>query len=349
MADDVETVEDRPASMEAAFEAVIEAETPSAEPSVEAGDAASALPAVPAPPVQEPPPSPPDSESDDPALPEGEPVPYARFAKVIGQRNSVRDELKTAAERATRADALEQEYSWLAQATPEQRQAVQYWYVQQRNNPVGYAAQLVRELVTNPSSADQVRQELAAVLGQGQPEAPVESDAMPQPDWRNDASGELVYSPAQQQALEAWRSREMQRALDTRLGPIEQAEATRQQAVRSAQAYQQASALADSAARKELAEVQTFYGWDHAWVREAVKQEMLNDVSLTSAVPAYVRVLHRDILPRMGQQAQAEVLSDLQIKAAAAQSVNPGASSTSVSTERPTSMVEALRQAGLEV
>ena len=116
--------------------------------------------------------------------------------------------------------------------------------------------------------------------------------------------------------------------------------------VQRQKAYQDAVNLASQTAARQIQDLDTYYGMDQPAYREMVKQELAANPMITDVYPAYLAVLHREILPRLNQSQQAAVMADLNKKANAS-GVSPGSGSSTLP-DRPKSFEEALEQAGFE-
>lgn len=231
------------------------------------------------------------------------PIPYQRFAEVNQRMKDAEDKFRQ----------TEQSWGEILKADPRQIRDMLGWYQRAAADPVAHATQLLTELQADPRYQGQVASQAARILGTLRQHQPKE-DPEPQPDLQAE-NGMAVMSAARQREWASWNQRRMQGEFDTKL---QQAIAPfKGMAEREQQ--RQLNQQVDATAAKMYQRAQTWHGFkDH----EAEIATVFNANRDWTLQDAYLHVLHTKILPKMPAQAQAQVVADLQSKAAA-QTLNP--------------------------
>jgi hypothetical protein len=231
------------------------------------------------------------------------PIPYQRFEEVNRRMKDAEDRYRQ----------TEQSWGEILKADPQQIRNMLGWYQRAAQDPVAHATQLLAELQADPRYQGQVASQAARILGslrQSQPKA----DPEPQPDLVAE-NGTPVMSAPRQREWAAWNQRQMQGEFDAKL----------QQAIAPfkgmAQREQQreVSQRAEASAAQMYQRAQTWHGFKE---HEAEIAKSFDANPSWSLQDAYLHVLHTKILPSMPAKAQAQVVADLQSKAAA-QTLNP--------------------------
>lgn len=240
-------------------------------------------------------------------------IPRARFDEV----NTNLKELKQ----------WREQHAWAEQVRPEQMQQLQQFYQRATTDTRGFALQLLDELSNHPEHAAAVRSELARRLGTRQQAAAPQPGAEDlQPDVQiTDAAGNVVgrtYSDGQMAKLLERQRLQIQQELAPQFQTLDEIKKERQQAVVQQQAQQFGTTFA-----QELSKLPLFN--EH----KADIAKALKDTPLDSDHPAEVRAAAfqaylRIVGPKLTQGNTQSVVADLQRKAAASSSVNPGTAAT---------------------
>lgn len=253
----------------------------------------------------------PDGEAPDDRSPF---IPRQRFDEV---NNSLR-ELKQ----------WREQHAWAEQVQPAQLQQLQQFYQRATSDTRGFALQLLDELANHPDHAAAVRSELARRLGTRQQQAaPPQADDLAPDVQITDANGNVVgrtYSDAQVAKLLARHEQQIEQKFAPQFQTLQQIQQERQQIAVQQQAQHFGTTFA-----QELAKLPLFN--EH----KADIAKALRDAQLDSDHPAEVRAAayqayHRIVGPKLAQGNTQSVVADLQRKAAASSSVNPGTAATSM-------------------
>lgn len=231
------------------------------------------------------------------------PIPYQRFEEVNRR-------MKEAEERW---QGVEQSWGEILKADPRQIREALGWVQRVAADPVSHVAELLGELQNDPRYRPQVASQAARIL-QGLRTMQPKEDPEPQPDLVAE-NGTPVYSAPRLREWREWDGRRSKADLDARLAaelkPLKELQQERQRIALeqrtnadAAQMYQRAKSWHGFAEHEK----------DIAEAFKANANWTLQD--------AYLHVLHTKILPAMPAKAQAQVVADLQSKAAA-QTLNP--------------------------
>lgn len=208
---------------------------------------------------------------------------------------------------------LEQSWGPVLKHSPQQIQEMLGWYQRAAADPVAHATQLLAELQADERYRPQVASQAARIL-QGLRQSQPREDPEPQPDLVAE-NGTPVYSAPRLREWREWDAKRSQAAIETRLTealkPLRELQQERQQTA----LRQQAS----DAAAKQYEAAKSWHGFKE---HEAEVAKAFNDNPAWSLQDAYLHVLHTKILPSIPARAQAQVVADLQSKAAA-QTLNP--------------------------
>ena len=234
------------------------------------------------------------------------PIPYDRFEQV-NRRMREAEEWR---------QAKEQSWGEILQADPGRMREMLTWYQKAAADPVAHVTQLLAELNDNPQYRPAVASQAAKILGALRQHQPKE-DPEPQPDLVAE-NGAPVMSAQRQREWLGWQQRRMQTEFDSKLeqtvAPFKSLVQRQQQTELQAQTNQQADAM--------LQRARQWHGFkDH----EPEIAKVFNAHPEFDLKDAYLHVLHEKILPSYPAKAQAQVVADLQSKAAA-QTLNPGGS-----------------------
>lgn len=230
------------------------------------------------------------------------PIPYERFAEVNRRMKEAED----------RYHGLEQSWGEILKADPGRIRGMLEWYQRAAADPVSHATELLTELQADPRYQAKVASQAARILGSLRQQA--KEDPEPQADLVAE-NGLPVMSATRQREWLAWNQRRQQAEFDAKLaqaiepfkGLVErerQAQIARQVDAQSAELYQRAQA------------------WHGFKEHEAEIAKVFNTNKNWTLQDAYLHVLHQKILPTLPDKAKAQVVADLQSKAAA-QTLNP--------------------------
>ncbi len=205
------------------------------------------------------------------------PVPYARFKEVNDQAGLSKKELETLA--------------WAKAIKSEHAPHVAAFYQRISQDPLSILEHEVRELLSNPQTAPQVRSWAARTLGTrvantGGTE-PLMDDTEPPPDLQFQ-DGTTTYSTEQLRKRDAWRDAQLDKRVGERLKPLQQF--TEQQMVEQIKVKATADATAEVAALKQ----QPYFEEHKADVREA----MLANTSL-NLKQAWAQVFIEKVIPKI--------------------------------------------------
>ncbi len=234
------------------------------------------------------------------------PVPYERFQDVNRRMKEAEDRWRN----------TEQSWGQVLRHDPQRvSQAVEF---AQRfsADPVEAAVQILMEAQQNDQFRPKVASQAARILGMFRNSQPKE-EPEPQPDLVAE-NGSPVYSAERLRQWREWDGRRSKADLEAKLAealrPVKEFQQERQQ--------QQLRQQADAAASKQYQQAQSWHGFKE---HEAAIAEAFNQNPSWTLQDAYLHVLHTKILPSIPARAQAQVVADLQSKAAA-QTLNPGSS-----------------------
>jgi len=235
------------------------------------------------------------------------PIPYQRFEEVNRRMKDAEDRWKN----------TEQSWGEILKADPRQIRDMLGWYQRAAQDPVAHATQLLAELQADPRYQGQVASQAARILGSLRSSQPKE-DPEPQPNLQAE-NGMAVMSADRQREWVAWNQRRQQVEFDAKLqqaiAPFKgMAEREQQRELRQ---------RAESSAQQMYQRASQWHGFKE---HEAEIATAFNDNPNWSLQDAYLHILHTTILPTLPAKAQAQVVADLQSKAAA-QTLNPAGSS----------------------
>lgn len=211
------------------------------------------------------------------------------------------------------------EQSWgpILKHSPQQINEMLGWYQRAAADPVAHATQLLAELQADERYRPQVASQAARIL-QGLRQSQPREEPEPQPDLVAE-NGTPVYSAPRLREWREWDSKRSGAAMEARLTealkPLREMQQERQQTALRQQA--------DTAAAKQYEAAKSWHGFKE---HEAEIAEAFNKNRDWNLQDAYLHVLHTKILPTIPARAQAQVVADLQSKAAA-QTLNPSGAS----------------------
>lgn len=249
-------------------------------------------------------------------------IPRTRFDEVNTERNTLK--------------AWREQHAWAER--PEVQQIVQM-IANSKGDPMAFFAQQFADLAQHPTYSQQLRTFLGQQFGglrqqrQAAPATPQE----PQPDVAiyNDQGQEVgrTFSAKALAERDAFLKHQLLQEVNQSFAPEMQTLKTIQQERQQQAAQTQASEFASSLVQ----EFQSIPGFDPKTHGPALAAEIAKIQLAPDAHPAVVEAAARKavlnvVLPTLGQKAQSSLLDNLQKKAAANTSVNPG--STAPSTPR---------------
>lgn len=298
-----------PASAPTTFEAAFASDaTPASESSTQSNDAAAAVQPTT------------DGASATPATDDRSPfIPRDRFDEV----NTKYNELKQ----------WREQYGWAEQVNQEQLQQAIQLAQRYTGDPVAYVQELISEIQSHPEHGAKLRSMAARALAQGRQTQPQADEAMPEPDVTiTDGNGQPVgrtYSAEQLAKRDAWLKQQMLSEIRTEFAPVKQSV----EQVNAERALLKAQHDAQQFASQTVGEATKYPGMDVPENRKAVA-ERIKSYGLTSDDPrdlrlALDRAWREVVLPSLSSKAQSQLLDNLQQKAAASTSVNPGAAAPS--------------------
>ncbi len=225
------------------------------------------------------------------------------------------------------SDAKWQRVSWAeelvnAGKTPDQiREALQI-YDGVGADPVDFLNRFHQQLETHPQYAPQVRSWAARILGghkgQGQP-TPQATDAEPQPDFQDQATGTPIFSATRLREWHEWKARQDQATRDSDIAPL-------RDYVQKQQFTEQVKQVWTDEENRTKAELEDMRTKPHFKENEKdVRAFMEARQWKASLQDAYIHVLTTKILPTLSATEQAKTLTELKTQAAAGNSVNPRA------------------------
>lgn len=242
--------------------------------------------------------------ADDPRSPF---IPRPRFDEV----NTERNELKT----------WKEQYAWAEKLKRDEVEQLMAFRQAYAANPIETLQAELAALQQNPVYAQQLRslaaRQLAAGRGQTQPAAP---DLNPIPVQLEDGRTVSLYSAEQIAALKAEWAEEIKREF----APVVQTVEEQRRATQQAETQRKAQEFGQTT----FAELKTWPGMDLKENQVKVRDELAamrfdsddpRDVTL-----ALNAVYRKVVLPTLNQKAQSQLLDNLQQKAAASTSPNPG-------------------------
>lgn len=243
-------------------------------------------------------------------------IPRARF-----------DEINT---KLKESRAWRESHAWADTVQPEAFQQMTAWFLRAQSDPRGFALGLLDEMTQHPEHAAAMRSELARRLGT-RPVASPPADTLPDPDVEiTDGRGRVLgrtYSADLLAKRDAFLRRQMLQEVDAKYAPHLETLQTIQAERQRLDAEHQAQGFA-STFTTELAALPLFTQ-HQAEIGQALAQVRLSsdhpDAVRAAAYQAYFRIVG----PKLQQGSQQAVLADLQRKAHASSSVNPGAAVSS--------------------
>lgn len=291
------------------------------DPSADANAPASTPEAATVPPVDTPP-------ADAKPRESAGPIPFDRHQAILETERQRRVELET-------------QLSWASQLvkdgkTPEQIQRALAIEAGLAGNSVGFIEQLLSEALSHPSLAAQVRSLAGRMLGGGRTAevAQTTNEAEPEPDLfydHPDGKRSWVRSAENQQAWNAWQTRQLEKRFEEKLAPLDEVrrnlETQRQQAEADANYRAEWQRYYDEGA-KQLAELEKepYYDADFKTaMQEFVKQN--NGVTIRDA---WLHVLRTRTVPMSTEKGRSTAIADLRTKAAASSSVPPKGAASGV-------------------
>ena len=244
------------------------------------------------------------------------PVPYDRFSAVNRQKNELTEQLK--------------QYDSLKGMDAENVASITAWARMLSTDPVAAWNNLQEALSADARYADQVQAQIASRPGAAREPAiePVATpDAMPTADLQAE-DGTLVYSAAQMEKWQDWKSRGLMEQFQQQIAPLQDMANSVREQEQHAQAW------------NEVSHVLTEFRADPAFSQHesAIKQMLASDqqlASLSEVDPrmalelAYHRVWRTTIAPTQQRQAESTVLANLQRRAVAG-TVNPSTAGTTM-------------------
>ena len=232
------------------------------------------------------------------------PIPYQRFEEVNRRMKEAEDRWRN----------TEQSWGEILKANPQQIREMLGWYQRVGADPVGHVANMLSELSANEQYRPQIASQAARILG-GLRNLQPKEEPEPQPDLVAE-NGTPVYSAPRLREWREWDGKRSQAVMEARLSealkPLRELQQERQQT--------KISQHATEAAAKQYQQAQTWHGFKE---HEADIAKAFNENPAWSLQDAYIHVLQTKILPSYPAKAQAQVVADLQSKAAA-QTLNPG-------------------------
>ncbi len=246
------------------------------------------------------------TESSTAAVEPG-PVPYARFKEVNDAAGLSKKELE--------------QLAWAKGIQREHGESVAAFYQRITKDPLSILEYEVRDLLSNPQPAAQVRSWAARTLGtRVAGSAPVEAQE-PQPDVQL-TDGSWVYSAAGLKARDDWRDQQVDSRIDARLKPIQQATETSQQFIQR----QQAKAIKTQANTDAQAAVAALSKNPHFEKHKGdVRSVMLSNDRLTLE-QAWAQVFIEKVMPTLSVQ-QADGLRQ-KVQAGSANPSRPSGAAT---------------------
>lgn len=247
----------------------------------------------------------PGSSVVDPATPSFGPIPYDRFKSVNTRMQE--------AER--RVKEMQDTYGDVLSVPADQAKQVMSFAKQLAQDPVQMAIQLSDQLMTHPIHGPQMASAAARWLASRRGQGPKPE---PEPDLMAE-NGAPVYSAARLREWRQWADQQTEARILQRIAPLEQ----QAQATQRERQVMEVRQKADAEAGALLDKAKEWYGFEKH--QESVTKAFQEHPTWTLQ-DAYLHVLHSEILPAMPAQAQAQVVAQLQQKAAA-QTMNPAGGS----------------------
>ena len=242
------------------------------------------------------------------ATPDFGPIPYDRFRAVNTRMQEAERRIKDWQD--SYGDVLGLPADHAKQVVSFARQLAQ--------DPVQTAIQLSDQLMTHPAYGPQMASAAARWLASRRGQGPAPPAPEPEPDLVAE-NGQPVYSAARLREWRQWSDAQTEARILQRIAPLEQAARQTQQERHVAEVRQRADAEAGTL----LEQARSWYGFEKH--QESVTKAFQAHPAWTLQ-DAYLHVLHSEILPAMPAQAQAQVVAQLQQKAAA-QTMNPAGGS----------------------
>jgi len=211
--------------------------------------------------------------------------------------------------------------------SPDQvRDALDGWSRIDRD-PVGFLEKFYEQLSLVPALAPQMRSMAARILGNHRPQA---EDQEPQPDLQDRTTGQTAYSTDQLRKWQEWKARQPDPRIEnllSRVAPLEQERATREQEQQVREAAASIYTEAYETETKQLEELAKlpYFTENKAAMRDYLRETADAEGNYTKkAQDAYIHVLVNRVLPALSQAERSKVLTELKTNAAAGKTtVNP--------------------------
>jgi Fe-S cluster biosynthesis and repair protein YggX len=224
--------------------------------------------------------------------------------------------------RAKAAEEAIAPLSWAKQVSQQEYQQVAELAKRASADPIGYLQDFIKELQGSPEHAAQLRSLAARALAQRQAQ-PTESQEpefmLPQPD------GSIAFDPAGFASWKQWQQKQLLAQVQERLQPYQQTHEQLQAERAAAKEHHESQQFASTV----TADVKTWPG-----VTEDAMKAMADVIRTDPKLPAKPTYADLDaatnrayravVAPTLTQKAQAKLLDNLQQKATASTSVNPG-------------------------
>jgi len=230
-------------------------------------------------------------------------IPRARF-----------DEVNT---RMAAAEKFREQYRWAESVPREQLEQMSAWYARYQGDPGEFLERAYQEALSHPVHGATVKSRVGRMLASLRAPATPAPDPTFEPDVPvMNEQGQIVSRTYSADLVKQMLAHEIGKAVQ----PLQQDYDTRQETAKQAQAREQRQAQAYATADADVAYVtkRPLFNEHKADILAAFKAHP----SMTIR-EAYDYVMDTTVLPGFGQKAEANVLSDLQRKAAA-QTVAPG-------------------------
>ena len=255
------------------------------------------------------------------------PIPFDRHKSILDGAYAERDTARREFEE------YKQKYGWAGSIDPTEFQQLQRWSTAYREDPVRWMAETVGELKQQyPHLTPALTSEAARILAGSrgfQPEPEIEPDIPVL-----DAQGQVVSQAFSADRVKQLIARSVAEAIGREVGPLKQTEERRQAAEQARAVHAEATQSADDQFR-------TAQQW-HGFKEYRASIEKAYAAHENWSLPdAYLHVLHTEILPKLSQTAQGQLLTHLQTQAAGS-TVHPSGTSPT-QPFRPKSFDEALR------
>lgn len=233
-------------------------------------------------------------------------IPRARFDEVIAERNAIKQ--------------WKEQYAWAEQVNRDQLQEAVTLAQRYKGNPIEFLQELAKEVQSHPEYGPQLKSMAARTLAaaRGQQEQPKGPDL---------SAIAIDLGNGQQISLGDLKAQWLAE-VEQKFAPV----ASTVQSIQEEKAKaEQAAQIADFTT-KTFDDLKTWPGMDNPANQKAVG-EALKAMSIDGNDPREVALAlnaayRQVVLPTLGSKAQAQLLDNLQQKAAASHSVNPGAAAS---------------------